>query len=195
MIPGEDSLSMHAVSAPGIPSEIAEGRPRCLTGFRDRPRLIAPASIASITVIGFGGTVTIACERFERGAIIDRDPAARVSDHTVALQPSGGDRNALATHPEKHRESFMGHSQTGGLHPIGGNEEPTAQALLDRMQAVAHGGARKVDDKSVGIVQERGVEWAAFAVFVTEKPCGDVRRGAAPFDDGFPIRDSASQEK
>jgi len=66
--------------------------------------------------------------------------AADVLDQPGLLQAPGRLGDALAASSQHVGDELLGEKQFRRLHPVVGEQQPTAESLLDRVKAVADGG-------------------------------------------------------
>ena len=59
----------------------------------------------------------------------------------------GGGDNPFAAHLEHVGDELLGHQDLVRGHPVAGQEQPAAEALLDRVQTVAYRGLRDLGDQ------------------------------------------------
>jgi hypothetical protein len=75
--------------------------------------------------------------RFQAFPIDDLDMAARVMDQTYILQVPRRYGNALPSSAHHICDVLLRHQDLGAIHSIVAHEQPSAETLFQRMQAVA----------------------------------------------------------
>ena len=111
--------------------------------------------------LGLDHAVALARRRLQPGAVENGDVAAGVADQARLLEVMRGRGDALTAHPQHVGDELLGHQQLVRGPAVVGQQEPAAEALLDRVQAVAHGGLRDLGDQRLGVAQERELKRAA----------------------------------
>ena len=70
-------------------------------------------------------------------AVEHHDGTTAVGDQDLLLQQPRDRINRSPLHPEQARERFLGERQAVAANPVGGMEQPTGGAYLDRVKGVA----------------------------------------------------------
>lgn len=88
----------------------------------------------------FHGAIALTDARFQTMAIHNADAATAVMDQSGVLQASCGYGHALAASTEHMSDELLGHQQVRAVFPVVTQQQPAAEPLFNRMQAIAHRG-------------------------------------------------------
>lgn len=89
--------------------------------------------------------MTLASDTLQFFAAFDRYMAARVIDQAGLLEHSGCQGNGSSGGTQHLAEEFVGERHAVGLHTIMAGQEPSSQALADRVQSITRGGLSRLN--------------------------------------------------
>jgi hypothetical protein len=88
----------------------------------------------------FHDAIAFTHARLKSIAIKNADSTAAIVNQTSVLQMSSRYSDALTASAEHISDEFLSHEQFGTIFPIVTQQQPAAEPLFHRMQAVAHSG-------------------------------------------------------
>ena len=118
--------------------------------------------------------------RGEAGAVEDLDAAARVADHSLALQFTCGDGDGGALHAEHLGEELLGEVEDFGLHAVRGGEQPAGQARLDFVHPIAEDRLGDLDQLQIGEGMDELLQHAALEELGADDGGADAEAFAVP---------------
>jgi hypothetical protein len=103
---------------------------------------------------------------FEMLAIEDADDTSAVTNRAPLLECACRYGNGSSSASQNASEGFLGQRHIVGCRTIVSHQQPSAEALLDRVEFVAHGGLRNLSQKGIRIMKEDSMQrFAAFELF------------------------------
>jgi hypothetical protein len=75
--------------------------------------------------------------RFQAISIDDSNMGSGIVDQTGVLQAAGSDSHALSSSAQHVGNELLRHQDFGSIYSVVAQEQPTAETLLQRMQAIA----------------------------------------------------------
>ena len=91
-------------------------------------------------VLVFDHPVTLADGRFQTAPVEDRDMTAHVRNQSIFLQAPSRMGDAFSAHTQHVGNEFLRHHQFIRLQAVAAQEQPAAELLLHRVEAIADGG-------------------------------------------------------
>jgi hypothetical protein len=86
--------------------------------------------------------VALAGSRLQAGPISDLYPASAIADQPRLLERTSGNGNPGPAHPKHHAHELMGHRKLVALNPVMRHQQPSGEAPVDIVAAIAGAGPR-----------------------------------------------------
>src|SRR5688500_3072251 len=112
----------------------------------------------------------------ESATILDDDTPIEIANELRALQLTGRDRHARASHAEHHGEKLVREAELVGVRTIMRHEEPPRAALHGVVAPVARHGLRRLLEQSVGVAQREESQRGVVVDDLAEHPRTDAQR-------------------